>query len=379
MYKSNERKIEVKLNIDENERYLSKLSDPRYQYSQLHKRQGMIRYYSAGVAIQSSDEFRRSLTREATIKMFSTPLVLCLSVDGKIEPNNEFVFKTYRRVYIPFGVEVQSIKVDGLMYNSFPQGTDFSLIKIEQCTIDLNLKQAKITGTIGVDFNLDETEYDKFHYFHNKIEPLYAHIQKVMIRPDLDIYGSELIANEAFKMATTMLKTLDLIHSHNHDANREVRERLINVLADSDKITLMPDNTIALSDQTDEDIIKKKKRPFAVGLYEYRGAYFKDRTEFESAMKFAEIMGQTEEDIIREKKIDNRYEYMMTFLTDEQRILEITEDEINDSRWVTYAMTKEEREEYESLRDDDNEKSKAARLELARAAKLRWKVVNGRI
>lgn len=377
MYRPNERKIEIKLNLDENLQHLPKLSDPRYQYSQLHKRQGFIRYYAAGVAIQSTESFRRQLNRESDAPVFNSPLVLSLSVDSKLSPNNTFLFKNYRRVYIPFGVEVQSIKLNDLMYNNFPQDTDFSLIKIDQCTIDLELRQAKITGSVGVDFNLDETEYDKFQYFQNKIEPLSSHISKVMVRQDIDLYNSDLIANEVFKTVTTMLKSFDLIHSHNYQANRLVREKLINILIDSDKPTLLPNGDIVLSERDESDPVKKPS--FATGLFEYKGAFFKDRQEFETSIKFAEIMGQTEDDIIASKKLDNRYEYMMVYLNEDQRIHEITEAEINDPQWVTFAMAEDERNSYESLRTDESTHGKAARLAIARAAKLRWKVANGRI
>jgi hypothetical protein len=377
MYQSNERKIEIVLNIDQNEVHLQKLSDPKYRYSQLFKRQGFIKYYAAGVVIQSANDFRRALNRDETNPMFATSLVLCLSVDSKLQPNNEFTFKTYRRVYIPFGVEVQSIKVDDLMYKSFPQTTDFSLIKIESCTIDLNLKQAKIKGTVGLEFTLEETEYDKFQFFRNKIEPLYAHIQKVMMRPELDLYENDFIAAEVLKMATTVLKNLDLLHSNSFNSNRIVRKQLINALIDQDRPLVMPDGSVDLFER-DEDDQPTKKQPFAMGLYEYKGAYFKDKLECDSFMRNAEYCGQTADSIVANQKLANRYEYMMEFLTESQRIHEITEEEINHPEFVMYAMTEEERGEYESL-NNDTDKDKAARLELARAAKLRWKMAQGRM
>lgn len=381
MYQSNERQIEVILNIDENDHHLPKLSDPKYRYSQLFKRQGFIKYYAAGVVIQSSDGFRRGLNREDTTPMFNTSLVLCLSVDSKLQPNNEFTFKTYRRVYIPFGVEVQSIKLDGLLYKSFPQTTDFSLIKIESCTIDLDLKQAKIKGTVDLDFTLDETDYDKFQYFNNKVQPLQNHIQKVMMRPELNLYENEFIATEALKMAQTLLKTLDLLHSSNYQANRKVRKHLVNSLIDQDRPVVMPDGTIDLFERTEDDPPAKKGSmgQFSAGLYEYRGAYFTDRSDFENNMMMAELQGQTEDDVIASKKRDNRYAYMMHFLTEQQRIHEVTEEEINDPEFVIYAMTEDEFLDYDVFSRGTTDKDKAARLELARAAKLRWKVANGRV
>jgi hypothetical protein len=381
MYRTNERPIEIVLNIDENERHLPKLSDPKYQYSQLFKRQGFIKYYAAGVAIQFSDDFRRSLNREDKNPMFTTPLVLCLSVDSKIQPNNEYLFKTYRRVYIPFGVEIQSIKLDNLAYANFPQKTDFTLINIESCTVDLKLKQAKIAGTVGVDFTLEESVYDKMDYFNTRIEPLYAHVENVMMRPDLNLYENDFIAAKALKMAQIFLKNLDLLHSDRRESNRSVREKLIDGLIDGDKLTLMPNGEVILSERTEDDT-PVKRQPFAAGMYEYKGAYFKDRFEFESFMRNAEICGETEESIIASQKLANRYEYMMYFLTEEQRIHEITEEEINSSDFVIYAMNEEDYLEYDRLSrlgEKESEKEKAARFDLVRAAKLRWKVAHGRI
>ena len=377
MYRTNERQIEIILNIDENERHLPKLSDPRYKYSQLFKRQGFIKYYAAGVSIQSPDSFRRSLNREDKTPMFTTPLVLCLSIDSKIEPDNNHIFKKGRGCYIPFGVEIQSIKLDDLVYNNFPQTTDFSLITIESCGIDLKLKQAKIKGTVGVDFTLDETEYDQFQFFRNKIEPLYAHIQKVMIRPDIDLYESELISNEVFKMSVTFLKSLGLLYSHANESNRHIREKLTEALMGTDKAIIGPDGSVLYKERSEDET--PKKQPFAMGLYEYKGAYFKDKLECDSSIKYAEMFGQTEEEIVANQKIANRYEYMVYFLTEDQRINEITEEEINSPEFVIYAMTEEERAEYETLRSVTTDKGKAARLEIARAAKLRWKVAQGRV
>lgn len=377
MYHSNERKIEIVLNVDENTQHLAKLSDPRYQYSQVYKKQNVIRYYAAGVSIQTNEEFRRQLDRESKAPAFNTTLVLGLSIDSKIQPDNQLVFKTYRRTYIPFGAEVQSIRLDGLSYNVFPKSTDYELIKINQCTIDLNLKQAKITGIVSVDFSLEENDYDKFKYFQERVEPLNAHIAKIMNRPELNLYENMYIANEVFKMMTTIMRNFDLLHSGNYELNRPVRERLANLLIDADIASIGPNNNILFSESTESD--RKKKQPYAMGLYEYKGAFFKDRQEFESSMKYAEMMDQTEDDIIASKKRDNRYEYMMVFLDETQRIHEITEQEINDAEDVIYAMTEAEREEYEIERLSQTEQGKAARLELARTAKLRWKVANGRI
>lgn len=378
MYPRNERQIQISLNIDENIVHLEKLRDRRYQYSQLHIRQGYVKYYTSGVVIQSSDSFRRGLTRDDKSPMFNSPLVACLSINRAIEPDGKLVFNDGRRVYIPFGVNVQSLKLDGLTYNEFPPNTNFSLINITETIVDFGLKQLRIKGTVAVDFTLETNTHDKFKYFQERIEPLYAHIQKVMIRPDIDLYESDFISAEVLKMAQTMLKTLDLLHSHNYQANRNVRKQLINSLVDQDRPLVMPDGTIDLFERGEDDQ-PAKKQPFATGLYEYKGAYFKDRLEFESSMKYAEMMGQTEDQIITNKKRDNRYEYMMVFLTENQRIHEITEEEINDSEDVIYAMTEAEREEYELLRLMDTEQGKAARLELARTAKLRWKVANGRV
>lgn len=383
MYRSNDRRIEIVLNIDTNDHLLPKLSDPKYQYSQLYKRQGFIRYYAAGVSIQFSEDFRRSLSRDTNAPSFTTATILCLSVDSKVQPDNETIFKTYRRVYIPFGTEVQSIKLDDLIYKTFPLTTDFSLIKIEQCNVDLNLKQATIHGTVPVEFTLDETDYDKWSYFTNKVQPLYSHIQKVMYRPELNLYENDFIANETFRMTTTILKNLDLLHSndHNNNLNRPVREKLINALIGVDKLVIAPNGDAILSERSEDDPqSQQKKQPFAMGLYEYKGAYFKDRPEFESTMRYyIDMMGMTEQEALTIKKRDNRYEYMVIFLDYEQRLLEITEDEINDPTDVTFAMTDNERDEYELLRDKNDDKSKAARLELARAAKLKWKIANGRI
>ena len=323
----------------------------------------------------TNDTFRRQLNKDVKRSLINTSLVLQLSVDSKIQPNNEFIFKTFRRVYIPFGVEVQSIRFDDLVYSSFPKTTNFDLIKIDQCTVDLNLKQAKITGTVSVDFSLEENDYDKLKYFQERVEPLSSHIAKNMDRPDLNLYENEYIANETFKMITMILKNFDLIHSENYNTNRTVRENLINLLVDGDKINVLPNNSIFLEEDKQYD----RKPLFIMGTYEYKGAFFKDRQEFETSMKYAEVMGQTEEEIINQKKLDNRYEYMMVILNEQQRIHEITEEEINDSNWVTYAMTENERHDYDLLQHDDSEHAKAARLELARTAKLRWKVANGKI
>ena len=379
MYRSNERKIEIIFNIDENTQHLPKLGDQRYQYSQIHKKQGFLRYYSAGVHVQPTELFRRQLVRETDAPMFRTPLVLSLSVDSKIQPDNQTVFKTSRRVYIPFGINVQSIRLDGMSYNSFPLATDYDHIKIDQCTIDLNLKQAKITGTVSVDFSIEETDYDKFKYFQERVVPLNAHIAKIMNRPELNLYENTYIANEVFKMMTTIMKNFDLLHSSNYELNRPLRERLANLLIDADVASIGPNNNILFSESTESDTNTRKKQPFTMGLYEYKGAFFKDRQEFESSMKYAEMMGQTEDEIIASKKRDNRYEYMMVFLDENQRIHEITEQEINDAEDVIYAMTEAEREEYEIERLSQTEQGKAARLELARTAKLRWKVAQGRM
>ena len=379
MYCSNERKIEIIFNIDENTQHLPKLGDQRYKYSQVHKKQGFLRYYSAGVHVQPTELFRRQLVRETDAPMFRTPLVLSLSVDSKIQPDNQTVFKTSRRVYIPFGINVQSIRLDGMSYNSFPLATDYDHIKIDQCTIDLNLKQAKITGIVSVEFSIEETDYDKFKYFQERVVPLNAHIAKIMNRPELNLYENSYITNEVFKMMTTIMKNFDLLHSSNYELNRPLRERLANLLIDADVASIGPNNNILLTESTEADINRKKKQPYAMGLYEYKGAFFKDRQEFESSMKYAEMMDQTEDEIIASKKRDNRYEYMMVFLDENQRIHEITEQEINDAEDVIYAMTESERDEYELLRTMDTEQGKAARLELARTAKLRWKVANGRV
>ena len=379
MYCSNERKIEIIFNIDENTQHLPKLGDQRYKYSQVHKKQGFLRYYSAGVHVQPTELFRRQLVRETDAPMFRTPLVLSLSVDSKIQPDNQTVFKTSRRVYIPFGINVQSIRLDGMSYNSFPLATDYDHIKIDQCTIDLNLKQAKITGIVSVEFSIEETDYDKFKYFQERVVPLNAHIAKIMNRPELNLYENSYITNEVFKMMTTIMKNFDLLHSSNYELNRPLRERLANLLIDADVASIGPNNNILLTESTEADIDTKKKQPYAMGLYEYKGAFFKDRQEFESSMKYAEMMDQTEDEIIASKKRDNRYEYMMVFLDENQRIHEITEQEINDAEDVIYAMTESERDEYELLRTMDTEQGKAARRELARTAKLRWKVANGRV
>ena len=379
MYCSNERKIEIIFNIDENTQHLPKLGDQRYKYSQVHKKQGFLRYYSAGVHVQPTELFRRQLVRETDAPMFRTPLVLSLSVDSKIQPDNQTVFKTSRRVYIPFGINVQSIRLDGMSYNSFPLATDYDHIKIDQCTIDLNLKQAKITGIVSVEFSIEETDYDKFKYFQERVVPLNAHIAKIMNRPELNLYENSYITNEVFKMMTTIMKNFDLLHSSNYELNRPLRERLANLLIDADVASIGPNNNILLTESTEADINRKKKQPYAMGLYEYKGAFFKDRQEFESSMKYAEMMDQTEDEIIASKKRDNRYEYMMVFLDENQRIHEITEQEINDAEDVIYAMTESERDEYELLRTMDTEQGKAARRELARTAKLRWKVSNGRV
>jgi len=373
------RKIEVILNIDENDQYLPKLNDPKYEYSQLHKRQGYIKYYAAGVAIENADNFRRSLSRDDKNLMFSTPLVLCLSIDSKIEPNNQFIFKNYRRVYIPFGVEVQSIKLNDIMYKSFPKTTDFTLIKIEQCIVDLDIKQAKIKGTVSNDFTLEESNYDKFHYFQSKVEPLYEHMKNVMVRSDIDLYENEYIANEAYKMATSVLRNLDLLYSQHDESNRHVREKLINALIGNDKITVMPNNEVVLSEMIESNMRPNNQKDFAAGLYEYKGAYFESKSDLDNSMAMCEITGQTEEDIIREKKSDNRYAYMMVFLTPEQRLLEMTEDEINDSYGIIFAMPEDERIKYETIKNNTDEKSVAQRDKLKQAARLRWKAANGRM
>lgn len=381
MYPRNERQIQISLNIDENIVHLEKLRDRRYQYSQLHVRQGYIKYYTSGVVIQSSDGFRRGLTRDDNAPMFNTPLVACLSINRAIRPDNKLVFNDGRRVYIPFGVNVQSLKLDGLVYNEFPPNTDFSLINITETIVDFDLKQLRIKGTVTVDFTLETNTHDKLRYFQDRIEPLYAHIQKVMVRPDIDLYESDFISAEALKMAQTILKNLDLLHSHNFNANRSVRKQLINALIDQDRPLVMPDGTIDLFERTEDDQPTKKGSigQFSAGLYEYKGAYFKDRSDFENNMMMAEFSGQTEDEMIASKKLDNRYEYMMHFLTEKQRLLETTEEEINDPEFVQYAMTEDEQAEYNDLIFKTGDKEKAARLELARAAKLRWKVANGRL
>lgn len=379
MYHSNDRRIEIIFNVDENTQHLPKLGDQRYKYSQVHKKQGFLRYYSAGVHVQPTELFRRQLVRESGAPIFNSPLVLSLSVDSRVQPDNQTIFKTSRRVYIPFGINVQSVRLDSMSYNSFPKSTDYDDIKIEQCTVDLNLKQAKVIGTVSVDFSIEENDYDKFKYFQERVVPLNAHIAKIMSRPELNLYENSYIINEVFKMMTTIMKNFDLLHSSNYELNRPVRERLANLLIDADIASIGPNNNILFSESTESDTNTRKKQPFTMGLYEYKGAFFKDRQEFESGMKYAEMMGQTEGEIIASKKRDNRYEYMMVFLDENQRIHEITEEEINDSEDVIYAMTEAEREEYELLRLLDTEQGKAARLELARTAKLRWKVAQGRM
>ena len=381
MYPRNERQIQIALNIDDNVQHLDKLRDRRYQYSQLHIRQGYIKYYSSGVVIQTSEGFRRALTRDDKAPMFNTPLVACLSINRAIEPDNKTVFRDGRRVYIPFGVNIQSLKLDGLVYNEFPHDTDFNLINITETVVDFDLKQLRIKGTVTVDFTLETNTHDKLRYFQERIEPLYSHIQKVMVRPDIDLYESDFISVEVLKMAQTLLKNLDLLHSHNFNANRSVRKQLINALIDQDRPLVMPDGTVDLFERGENDVPAKKGSmgQFSAGLYEYKGAYFTDRSDFENNMMMAEFQGQTEDDVIASKKRDNRYAYMMHFLTEQQRIHEITEEEINDPEFVIYAMTEDEFLDYDVLSRGTTDKDKAARLELARAAKLRWKVANGRI
>lgn len=381
MYPRNERQIQIALNIDDNVPHLDKLRDRRYQYSQLHVRQGYIKYYSSGVVIQTSEGFRRALTRDDKAPMFDTPLVACLSINRAIEPDNKVVFRDGRRVYIPFGVNIQSLKLDGLVYNEFPHDTDFNLINITETVVDFDLKQLRIKGTVTVDFTLETNTHDKLRYFQERIEPLYSHIQKVMIRPDIDLYESDFISVEVLKMAQTLLKNLDLLHSHNFNANRSVRKQLINALIDQDRPLVMPDGTVDLFERGENDAPAKKGSigQFSAGLYEYKGAYFTDRSDFENNMMMAELQGQTEDDVIASKKRDNRYAYMMHFLTEQQRIHEVTEEEINDPEFVIYAMTEDEFLDYDVLSRGTTEKDKAARLELARTAKLRWRVANGKI
>lgn len=368
-----ERKMEIVFNIEENSEHLQRLTDHKWSYKQVHKKQGLVRYYSAGVAIQKTESFKR---QTKCMTEFISPYILSLSIDSRVEPNDQYTFKHYRRVFIPFGTEVQTIRLDGLSYKNFPQAVDFDLVDIKQCDVDLNLKQVRILATVPIDFSLEESEYDKFRYYQEKIEPLYSHARKVMVRTGIDLYGNELIANEVFKIATTLFSSMDLMNST--ESNRNIRERLIRVLIGTDVPTLSPDNSHVLLKEPPEGC-SQNAPTFATGGYEYRGAIFADRIELENALRHAEFFGQTEDEMIANKKRDNRYEYMFSYLNHDQRLLQITEDEINDVEFVTFAMTDDERSIYEPLLNSTDENEIATRLEIARVAKLRWKVANGRV
>ena len=357
------KKVKMHFAADENRQLLQLLSRPNVRYVQTTLKQNHLRYYRVGVNIYSADMFRKRIANGFSMNYVNDYIVL-FSVNTKVEPDGIRFLRHGRKTAIPIGAHFQWMEVDGMMYKELPASAVTHMQDFEVSKVDINQSNDTFTlqGMIPTTFPLIESSLDYLTHIKSKIDPIISQLAE--IKANVNLFKSDIGQSAVFNAITVLMNNMAIL-KYDQDSQL-VREKLINVLTHNDHIELLPNQLIRLTATATPTATISKSIP--LGMFEVNGAYFKDKLEYEFALK----RHKTEEDAIAEQKQLNRYEYLMDYCNLDERLNQMSYIEITDTTnfGPGLVMTQNEQEVY--FRDESSDLSQ--KLEMT--AFDRWQTVH---
>lgn len=340
------KQLVLNFSVDSNARYLGDLIDNNLKYSQSQLTGYKVRYYANGANIMSAKEARAYYPFDYKYEMYND-VVLIASLRSDLEEVNPHVARTPRRCSIPFGLEFHSMTFGGMTYSELPVNIVWRKLKQKSIIINTASKQVQFIVEVPSEFSLENKRSDYTTYVERNLKPLVNQIHHIApLFNKIDAAKNEHVQSVILTFLTTVISSFSLTSSTNMNETRILRNQLIEFLRG--------DNVATVSDQGRIDLLESRSLQtatdfFPVGTYEVEGAFFKDRQDYETKLKYKDLdRPTTYEDFIDEQKQLNRYEFL-TNLPLEQRLLCLTGKEITKKEGVIdvmLGMTEDEAQAY---------------------------------
>jgi hypothetical protein len=204
-------------------------------------------------------------------------------------------------------------------------------------------------------------------------------MRNIGVLNEVDIYKDPAAQNSVFNALSTVFSNLGITSIEREDTTRQIRERLINVLMKRDYILFdqetgapklvaekkiydtMDDKDSPLPENLDLSLAQRynlrntrHEVPSFInttGMFYYQGAFWPTEDDCRLEISLASTLGQTEDDVVYQRKMRNRMEYL-EHLPIDQRIRFLTEADLNNPQLIVYAMTDSERDVYETVSEE---------------------------
>lgn len=363
--------LELTFSIDENVAILGTITSSRYRYSVANKKGNVVSYYTRGWTI-------RNTKNSENPGQVDTKFYAEISVAKETPINNVWSFRNGRRTFAILGLTLTQARFEGKLY---PGIDDLDVSKFGNIRLDVDIGTRVAVAYVSTDLNfrplrsVDESVVD----FETTAMHLMQRMQEQLATCNNGLtnrYEYTSVIDTVNRVTMAFINFLRL--NEPFEETRELRENLVNVLCSDNPVNIDNDTKrIVLSKITIDNIRLQKKdgmANFFLGRYCRDGVYFKDISEYESLLAYCEAFGATIKDRMNIKRKDNRFEYMLTGLSYQQRLEEMQENELYDDESVVFALTDEEMEQYSNARTANDTKTLAVFIQVA---KNRWSEVHG--